>query len=412
MNKPLSYKMRPQTLENFIGQKHLTSEDGIITKMLSGSNITSMILYGPSGCGKTSLAYIIVARLSVYYEYFNAAVDNKKKLTEIVEIAKQYDGIVMIVDEIHRMKRDIQDVLLPYVENGLITLIGLTTENPYYSINKAIRSRSLLIELYPLTDNEILEGVKNAIAETNNEKHSLNLTFTTEALEYIVKIGNGDLRRSLGILEAVTITATPNENITKEKIEQLFLSNNYFMDYKGDSYYDTLSAFQKSIRGSDVDAALHYLARLIESGDLESICRRLIVIAYEDIGLGNVEACQRAYTATEAAIKVGFPEARIILANTVCELALSPKSTTTYQALDRAIKELKETKATDIPNFVKYNPLDKRGKELLKTNKLFELNYLPDNLKKSSYFKYKENGSEYEQKLAKNYKILQQKKNK
>ncbi len=410
MNKPLSFKLRPTSLDDFIGQNHLVSKDSVISNMLNNNKLISMILYGPSGVGKTTLSYIIVNTLGVYYEYLNSATDNKKRLTDIIEIAKQYDGIVLIVDEIHRMKRDIQDVLLPYVEQGLITMIGLTTDNPYYAVNKAVRSRCLILELKPLLKEEIKSGIERCM-ELINSNNKVEMKIDDDAINLIAEMSNGDLRRAYNITEAVTTSSDSNNVISTQNIKDLFLTNDFYIDKNTDGYYDTLSAFQKSIRGSDVDAALHYLARLITAGDLESICRRLVVTAYEDIGLANPEACSRAVIATQAALRVGLPEARIILSHSICELALSPKSNTSYMAIKNAILDITAGHAEDIPNFIKYNPVDKQGKQLLKGN-LWSHNYLPDNLKSKRYFIAKENSSDYEKNLAKNYNILLEKKNK
>ncbi len=409
MNKPLSHRMRPTALSDFIGQTHLVSKDSVISNMLNNNKITSMILYGPSGSGKTTLSYIIVNTLGVYYEYLNAATSNKKMLTDIIDTAKKYDGIVLIIDEIQRMKRDIQDILLPYVEEGLITLIGLTTDNPYYVINKAVRSRCLILEFKNLTNDEITLGIKKSIDILTSENPEFKID--ASAIDLIASMSNGDLRRAYNITETLSLSSSSDKTFSKDEIKQLFLNSDFSIDKNGDGHYDTLSAFQKSIRGSDVDAALHYLGRLIVAGDLESICRRLVVTAYEDIGLANPEACARAVLATQAALRVGFPEASIILSHSICELALSPKSSTSYKAIKSVISDIKKGMAGDIPNFIKYNPVDKTDK-YNRDSQLWKLNYLPKEIFNKHYLDFKKSGSEHEKELAKNYKLLLEQKKK
>ena len=327
---PLAVRMRPNHINEIIGQEHLVGEGKIIKRMVDANMIASMILYGPPGTGKTSLAYAIAKSLSLPIRKLNAVIDKKKDLEIVVEEAKMSGQMVLILDEVHRLDKAKQDFLLPHLEENLITLIGCTTANPYHSINPAIRSRCHLFELKPLTQEQIKEAILRSLENKEKGYGNVNIKIDEDALEHFTYSGNGDLRSVLNGLE-LAVSSTPENNddfihITLEIAEQCMQKKSFSHDKDGDAHYDVLSAFQKSIRGSDVNAALHYLARLIEAGDLESIARRLVVIAYEDIGLANPQAGPRTLAAVEAAERIGFPEARIPLSVAVVELALSPKS--------------------------------------------------------------------------------------
>ena len=286
-----------------------------------------MILYGRPGIGKTSIANAIVNDLGVRYRFFNATINNKHDFDVIVEEAKMYDGLVLIIDEIHRLNKDKQDLLLPQIESGLITLIGMTTSNPYHKINPAIRSRCHIFELLPLSEEDIIEGLKKACKHEDLK----GIKISNDALKYIAALSNNDLRYAYNLLE-VAFYSSNNKKIDIEHIKSINNKPAFFHDKDEDGHYDVLSALQKSIRGSDVNASLHYLARLVMEGDLDSIYRRLSVIAYEDIGLANPAIGPRLDAAINACERVGLPEGRIPLGTIVCEMALSPKSNTAHIA--------------------------------------------------------------------------------
>ena len=319
MKTPLAHKLRPSKLDDIIGQKHLVGENKIIRKMIEHESLFSMILFGNPGTGKTTLAMVIANELQIPFRIFNAVVGSKRDLVAIFAEGEMTNGLVVIVEEIHRLNKDKQDLLLPHLEDGTITVIGTTTANPYFSINPAIRSRTHLFEIKPLSNTDIINALKNIMLR-DEYKH---IKIEENAIETIARHAGGDFRTAINILELALITG---ENISNENILEVSKQPVMNMDSDGDGHYDVLSGLQKSIRGSDVDAAMYYLAQLLLAGDLESITRRLTVIAYEDIGLGNPAAVARTLDAVNAAIRVGMPEAKIPLSVAVVDLALSPKS--------------------------------------------------------------------------------------
>lgn len=352
-NKPLAVRMRPQHIDDIIGQNELVNEGKIIRRMVDAKQIASMILFGPPGTGKTSLAYALASSLNIPVRKLNAVVHRKKDLEIVVEEAKMVGQMILILDEVHRLDRARQDFLLPHLEENIITLIGCTTSNPYHSINPAIRSRVHLFELHTLSVQEVKEMIHKVLEDKENGYGHLDIHIDDDAMDHFSLSANGDLRALLNGLE-LAISSTPplddeRIHITLDISEQCMQKKSFSHDHDGDAHYDVLSALQKSIRGSDVNASLHYLARLIEAGDLTSIARRLTVIAYEDIGLANPQAGQRTLAAIEAAERVGFPEARIPLSVAVVELALSPKSNSAYKALDAAIADIRQGRSGDIP---------------------------------------------------------------
>ena len=290
----LADKLRPKKLDDIIGQEHLIGDDKIITNLVKNKKIFSMILYGKPGIGKTSLATAIVGELNLHYKFMNATINNKNDFDSAIEEAKFYGELVLIIDEIHRMNKDKQDILLPYIENGTIILIGLTTSNPYHKINPAIRSRCQIFELHELNSEDIFKGLKKSL------KNFDNIKVEDETLNYIASLASGDMRYAFNLLE-VAYYSTSDGNISIENIKKINSKPVFFHDKNEDGHYDVLSAFQKSIRGSDVDASLHYLARLIEAEDLDSMYRRLSVIAYEDIGMANPGIGPRVMAAISAA---------------------------------------------------------------------------------------------------------------
>lgn len=380
MNKPLALKLTPNSIDEVIGQKHLLGEGKILRNLVENKKIFSMILYGKPGIGKTTIAQAIVKDLEVRYRFLNATINNKKDFDVVVEEAKMYDGIVLIMDEIHRLNKDKQDLLLPQLESGLITLIGMTTSNPYFKINPAIRSRCQIFELHDLSYEDIVEGLNRAI------KHPdlAGIEITEEAISYIAHLSGNDLRYAYNLLE-MAFYATKDKKVTLELLKSINNKPVMISDKDASGHYDLLSAFQKSIRGSDVDAALHYLARLIAIGDLDSIYRRMSVICYEDIGLANPDMGPRVMAAISASELVGLPEARIPLSEVVIELALSPKSNTAHVALDKALEDVETGRCGDIPDTIKiHSSIYKYPHDY--PNNFVVQQYLPDNLVGKKYY--------------------------
>ncbi|WP_188453548.1 replication-associated recombination protein A [Virgibacillus oceani] len=421
--KPLAYRMRPTHISEIIGQEHLVGEGKILNRMVQAERLASMILFGPPGTGKTSMAVALAKSLGIPVKMLNAVVDKKKDMEIVVEEAKMTGQIVLILDEVHRLDKGKQDFLLPYVESNLLTLIGCTTSNPYHSINPAIRSRCHLFELHALTPSDIMTALKRAIADNVNGLGDHAIEITNEALEHFAYTSNGDMRSALNGLElAVSSTPRNNDNqtvITLDIAEECMQKKSFSHDKDGDAHYDVLSAFQKSIRGSDVNAALHYLGRLIEAGDLDSIARRMIVCAYEDIGLANPQAGPRAIAAVQAAERLGFPEARIPLSAAIVELSLSPKSNTAYKALDAALADIRRGKSGDIPIHLKdshYQGAKKLGRGVEYKyphdyeNNWISQQYLPDSIKNKHYYQPKNTGK-FEQALKQVYEKIEKDKN-
>ena len=388
MNEPLAIKLRPKSTKDIIGQTHLIGKDKIITNLVKNKKIFSMILYGKPGIGKTAIALAIVIELNLKYRMLNAVINNKKDFDTVVEEAKMYNGLIVIMDEIHRLNKDKQDLLLPYLENGLITLIGMTTSNPYHSINPAIRSRCQIFELKELSSNDISKGINKVI----KNEYLKDIKIDKKSIDYIANISSGDLRYAYNLLE-VAYYSTKDHKITIELLKSISNKPNLFHDKNGDGYYDVISAFQKSIRGSDVDAALHYLARLIEAEDLDIIFRRMSVIAYEDIGLANPNMGLKVDACIRACERLGLPEARIPLAQTVIELALSPKSNSAYLALDCAINDLNKGNTGNVPNNIKTNSKNYKYAHNY-PNHIVKQQYLPDNLKGKRYYQPQNNKNE------------------
>lgn len=388
MNELLSIKLRPKSLEDVIGQEHLVSKGKILYNLVKNKKLFSMILYGHPGIGKTSIALAIVNELDVKYRTLNAVINNKKDFDVVVEEAKMYNGIVLIMDEIHRLNKDKQDLLLPYLESGLITLIGMTTANPYHSINPAIRSRCQLFELHDLTYDNIITALNKGI--TSGYLDGIKIDDST--IDYIAKVSGSDLRYAYNILEIAYYSANDGE-VTLELVKNINNKPNVIHDKNGDGYYDLLSAFQKSIRGSDVNAAVYYLARLLNGDDLEAVCRRLAVIVYEDIGLANSSMGPKVMAAIESALMLGLPEARIPLAAVVIELALSPKSNSAEMAIDKAFADIQSGNTGNIPkHLINGNP-DYKYPHNYK-NSYVKQQYLPDKIKDSVYYYPKNNKNE------------------
>lgn len=380
MNEPLAFKLRPKKINDIIGQQHLIEKNKIIYNMVNNKKLFSLILYGKPGIGKTSLANAIINELNFKYKNLNAVVNSKKDFDIVIEEAKMYNGIVLVLDEIHRLNKDKQDILLPYLESGLITLIGMTTSNPYHSINPAIRSRCQIFELNPLTIEDVKEGIKKA----TTSQFLPNIKIDNESIDYISKLSGGDLRYAYNLLE-VAYYSTNDFIVNIEVLKKINNKPSFFHDKNEDGYYDVISAFQKSIRGSDVNAALYYLARLIEAEDLDIIFRRMSVIAYEDIGLANTSMGPKVDACINACNRLGLPEARIPLAVTVIELALSPKSNSAYSALDSALNVVRMGNSGNVPNHIKTNSEDYLYPHNYKGSWVKQ-QYLPDEIKDDKYY--------------------------
>ncbi|WP_036688064.1 replication-associated recombination protein A [Paucisalibacillus globulus] len=421
--KPLAYRMRPNHIHEIIGQEHLVGEGKILNRMVQAESLASMILYGPPGTGKTSMATALAKSLHLQVRLLNAVVDKKKDMEIVVEEAKMSGNIVLILDEVHRLDKAKQDFLLPHLESNLITLIGCTTSNPYHAINPAIRSRCHIFELHSLNPSDVRHAIMRALTDEKNGYGDQNIHVTEEALDHFSGSSGGDMRSALNGIELAVASTPKNDNneifIDLAVAEECMQRKSFSHDKNGDAHYDVISAFQKSIRGSDVDAALHYLGRLIEAGDLDSIARRMIVIAYEDIGLANPQAGPRAISAVQAAERLGFPEARIPLAVAIIELCLSPKSNTAYSALDSALVDIRSGKSGDIPNHLKDSHY--QGAKALGRGIEYKYphdypggwiyqQYLPDTIKNKQYYQPKNTGK-FEQAMKQVYeKILKEKK--
>ncbi|MFD1171446.1 replication-associated recombination protein A [Oceanobacillus picturae] len=420
--KPLAFRMRPANIYEIIGQEHLVGEGKIIYRMVEANRLASMILFGPPGTGKTSMAQALAKSLGLPVKKLNAVTDKKKDMEIAVEEAKMRGQLVLILDEVHRLDKAKQDFLLPHLESNLITLIGCTTSNPYHSINPAIRSRCHLFELHRLSEEHVKVAIKRAIQDDQEGFGDLTIELTDEALSHFSGSANGDMRSALNGLE-LAVASTPKNSdghivIDLNIAEECMQKKSFSHDKGGDAHYDVLSAFQKSIRGSDVDAALHYLGRLIEAGDLDSIARRMIVTAYEDIGLANPQAGPRAIAAVQAAERLGFPEARIPLSVAIVELCLSPKSNTAYKALDAALADIQNGRSGEIPSHLKdahYQGASKLGRGVEYKyphnydNAWIDQQYLPDSIKNKHYYQPKSTGK-FEAAMKQVYEKLQSEK--
>ncbi len=413
MPNNLALRMRPKNIDQVIGQKHLVGEGKIIRRMVEANMLSSMILYGPPGIGKTSIASAIAGATKYAFRTFNATTDSKKRLQEIAEEAKFSGGLVLLLDEIHRLDKTKQDFLLPLLENGNIIMIGATTENPFFSVTPAIRSRVQIFELEPLSTDDIKQALQTALSD-KERGFEFDVDIDADALDFIATATNGDLRSAFNSLDLAVMSTKADDkgirHINLDTVENSLQRSYITMDKNGVGHYDVLSALQKSIRGSDVNASLHYAARLIEAGDLPSLARRLTVIAYEDIGLANPDAQIHTVTALDAAQKIGFPEARILIANVVIDLALSPKSNSAYTAIDEAIADLHKNGSLPIPRHLRDGHYA-GSKELGNAQdykyphnypeKWVKQQYLPDKLVGKNYFEPNQTGK-YERALGAN----------
>ncbi|MEG0366009.1 MAG: replication-associated recombination protein A [Coprobacillus sp.] len=404
MATTLAHRMRPTSLKDILGQKHIIGEQALFTQFVKKKHPMSTILYGPPGCGKTTLASALASDLNIPYRIFNASTGNKKEMDIIIEEAKMSGELFVIIDEVHRLNKDKQDHLLPHIENGLLIIAGCTTANPYHSINPAIRSRCQIIEVKPLSEEDIIQGLENAL----ESEQGFNNEYKVEenVLKYIAQLSSGDIRYAYNCLEVASIVSD-DHIISMESVKNSLFKANAQFDKDEDQYYDTLSGLQKSIRGSDPNGAMYYFAKLVEANDIESLERRVITTAYEDIGLANPNACMRTVLAFQAAKTIGFPEARIPIANAIIDLCLSPKSKSSEIAIDAAMQSLAKH-PYKAPQYLRLTPVGLEEDEKYDYNRpeLWEyIQYLPDPIK-SSQFYIPWMTSNYEKALAENYRRL------
>lgn len=405
--KPLADLIRPQELNEVCGQQHILGENKILDRIVKSGRISNMIFYGPPGVGKTTVANIIARKAGKRFYKLNAT---NASLKDIQEITKELDtflgmnGVVLYLDEIQNFNKKQQQSLLEYIEDGRITLIASTTENPYFYIFKALLSRSTIFEFKPVGEEDIKKALQRAVEIKSRDYDEIKLAVSTEAIDYLASYCNGDVRKALNGLDVALNSTKPNTekiiDINLEVVRDSTQSKVIAYDMDGDAHYDILSAFQKSIRGSDPNAAVHYLARLVKAGDLISICRRLQVIAAEDIGLAYPQAAVIVKSLVDSARELGFPEARIPLAEATVLLATSPKSNSAYKALDAALSDLENSTVGDIPAHLKdahYGGAAKLGRGVeykyphAYPNHYVNQQYLPDNLVGRNYYEYGEN---------------------
>ena len=382
----LANDIRPIKLNDIYGQNHLIGEGKILTNLVNNKKLFSMIFYGNPGCGKTSIANALVNELNMPYRMLNAVINKKTDFDIVIEEAKMNGQMILIIDEIHRMNKDKQDILLPYLENGKIIMIGLTTSNPYHSINPAIRSRCQIFEVKSLKPEDI---VKILIKAKDNLE---GIQIDDNCLNIISSSSNGDVRSALNLLEMAYYSST-DHIITEDVLKSINAKPIIYIDKNDDNYYNSISALQKSIRGSDVDAAVYYLGVLLEAQDLDIIFRRLSVIAYEDIGLANPSIGPKLDAAINAATRVGFPECIIPLSEIVIEMALSPKSNSAYLAIDKALTTIRTKNCGSVPKHIHTNSKDYLYPHNYK-NSWVKQQYLPDNIKNEKFYYPKNNAYE------------------
>lgn len=398
--KPLAYRMRPSNIDEVLGQEKIKD---FFKSLITNNQMISMILYGPPGSGKTTLAEAFASSINFNSIRLNATIDNKTSMENAFNKATTDSPTLIIIDEIHRMDKGKQDILLPHLERGDFYLIGCTTSNPLLSLNSAIRSRCRLLETVPLKVDDVVLGLKRAIEREDGLLPKRN--FKEDGINYIAKSSAGDLRFAYNQLEAIALSFPKDHEITLEDCKSVIISPNYFADSNETEHYDTISAFQKSIRGGEVDAALYYLAKLIKSGDLEGITRRLLVTAYEDIGLANPQAVDRCKNVVDVVLRVGLPEGKIPLAFSVIDLTLSPKSKSAEMAIDKAL-EYVDDKPLQVRDYLKYTRAnsDPRTSYPYSESEVWKyIEYLPDELLGVQFYKANKTGK-YEINLSENAK--------
>lgn len=413
-DSPLASRLRPTTLEEVVGQQHIIGKDKLLYRAIKADKLSSVIFYGPPGTGKTTLAKVIANTTSCEFTQLNATVAGKKDMEEVVNRAKDTLGMygkktILFIDEIHRFNKGQQDYLLPFVEDGTIILIGATTENPYFEVNSALISRSIIFQLQPLEKEDIKKILLRAVTDKEKGMGNYEATITEEALEFLSDISNGDARNALNAIELGVLTTERNAEgnivITLEVAQECIQKRVLRYDKEGDNHYDTISAFIKSMRGSDPDAAIYYLARMLYAGeDIKFIARRIMICASEDVGNADPQALVVATAAAQAVERIGMPEARIILAQAVIYVATAPKSNASYLAIDKALEIVKNNKTASIPSYLQ----DAHYKGALKlghgigykyahdyNNHYVKQQYLPTELKDIVFYEATNNGYEY-----------------
>lgn len=408
LNTPLADRFRPETLDDIVGQKHLLGKNMPLRKIIESNHIPNLIFYGPSGVGKTTVASYIAEKTNRTLKKLNGTTATTADIKQIISETNTFSGvkgILLYLDEIQYFNKKQQQTLLEYIENGSITLIASTTENPYFYVYNAILSRSTVFEFKPVTAKEIEKAVLRAVDLLEKEK-DIKIEISKESIEYISKSCGGDVRKALNAVELSVLVGKQKKNIVKvnfEDVAQLTQKSAFRYDKDGDQHYDIVSAYQKSMRGSDPDGALHYLARLLAAGDLPSACRRLMICAAEDVGLAYPQIMPIVKSAVDIAMQVGMPEARIPLANAVILVSNAPKSNTAYMAISKAMKDVEKGEIGSIPRTLQnmhYDGDDVKDKGQFYTyphdykNNYVEQQYLPDILKDKKYYKFGKNKNE------------------
>lgn len=410
---PLASRMRPQTLDEVVGQEHIIGRDKLLYRAIKADKFKSIIFYGPPGTGKTTLAKVIAHTTQGEFTQLNATVAGKKDMEEVIAKAKDNLGMygrktILFVDEIHRFNKGQQDYLLPYVEDGTIVLIGATTENPYFEVNRALISRSVIFELKPLSSEAIRKLIIRAVTDVEKGMGAYNAAIDDAAADFLADAANGDARTALNAIEIGVLTTSPSQDgiihITPEVASECIQKRNVGYDKDGDNHYDTISAFIKSMRGSDPQAAVYYLARMLYAGEsVTFIARRIVICAAEDVGLADPRALQVAVSAAEAVHQLGMPEARIPLSEATIYVASAPKSNAAYVAIDDALALVAREKTYDIPAYLKdahYKDADKLNhgvgyKYAHSYDKHYvEQQYLPDEIKDTVFYTPTDNGYE------------------
>ena len=394
MEKPLAYRMRPTSLDEFVGQEHIVGKDKLLYRLIKADRLTSVILWGPPGCGKTSLAYVISKTTKYKYIELNAT---SSGVSDIKRIGEELDNAflnpqgkaIVFIDEIHRFNKLQQDALLPYVEKGKIILIGATTENPYFEVNKALVSRSTILKLNALTYEDVFKILKNALSDKEKGLGNYIVNITDETLMFLSKQSGGDVRTALNSLELAVVTSKMDIDgsvkITDEIIEECMQKRKLMYDKSSDAHYDNISAFIKSMRGSNPDATLLYMARMLEAGeDPMFIARRIVICAAEDVGLANPEALIIANAAMQAIHQIGMPEARIILSEAALVVALSRKSNSAYMGINSAMEDVKNSETGQVPMHLRNAPIEDMKKQGYSNGYLYPHNY-PDGYVKQQY---------------------------
>ena len=420
---PLASRMRPTTLDEVVGQKHIIGKDKLLYRAIKADKLGSVIFYGPPGTGKTTLAKVIANTTSARFEQINATVAGKKDMEEIVKNAKDSIGMygqktILFVDEIHRFNKSQQDYLLPFVEDGTITLIGATTENPYFEVNNAMLSRSRIFELKPLEKQDIRELVMRAVYDTEKGMGTYGADITDEAADFLADVANGDARAALNAVELGILTTDKSDDgkihITIDVAAECIQKRVVRYDHDGDNHYDTISAFIKSMRGSDPDAAVYYLARMLYAGeDVKFIARRIMICASEDVGNADPNALVVAVSAAQAVERIGMPESQIILSQAAAYVATAPKSNAAYMGIAKAMKTVADTRTMPVPAHLQdrhYKGAEKLGHGLGYKyahdypNHYVTQQYLPDGMEGMRFYEPSENG--YEKKIREHMEFI------